>query len=148
MTVLFLCRQNAGRSQMAQAFFERVAPEHVARSGGSSPAAAIHPAVVEVMREVGIDVSGRKPTKVDAEMLRDADLVISMGCDDPAVCDYPGRKVEDWGIEDPSTKPIAEVRRIRDLLRARVEELARRVQAGGAATPNPAPAAAPAREQR
>ena len=129
MTVLFLCRQNAGRSQMAQAFFERLAPTLAAVSGGSSPAAAVHPVVVDVMREVGIDLAGRKPRKVDAAMLAGADVVISMGCDDPAVCDYPGRKVEDWGIEDPAGKPIGEVRRIRDLLRARVEELARRLQA-------------------
>ncbi len=133
MTVLFLCRQNAGRSQMAQAFFERLAKGHVALSGGSSPAAAVHPAVVEVMREVGIDLAGRVPKKVSPETLAAADLVISMGCDDPAVCDYPGRKVEDWGIEDPSGKPAAEVRRIRDLLRARVEELARRIQSGSIA---------------
>ena len=129
MTVLFLCRQNAGRSQMAQAFFERSAPGHIALSGGSSPAAAVHPAVVEVMKEVGIDLSGRAPKKISAETLAAADLVVSMGCDDPAVCDYPGRKVEDWGIEDPSGKPISDVRRIRDLLRARVEELARRIEA-------------------
>jgi len=128
MTVLFLCRQNAGRSQMAQAFFERLAPAHRATSGGSSPAAAVHPAVVDVMREVGVDLSGRKPANVDAEMLTQADLVISMGCDDPAVCEYPGRKVEDWGIEDPSGKPIEEVRRIRDLLRDRVAALARRLE--------------------
>jgi len=128
MTVLFLCRQNAGRSQMAQAFFERLAPAHRATSGGSSPAAAVHPAVVDVMREIGVDLSGRKPAKVDAKMLTRADLVISMGCDDPAVCEYPGRKVEDWGIEDPSGKPIEEVRRIRDLLRDRVAALARRLE--------------------
>ena len=132
MTVLFLCRQNAGRSQMAQAFFERLAPGHSAASGGSSPAAAVHPIVIDVMREVGIDLTGRKPRKVEAEMLARADLVISMGCDDPAVCDYPGRKVEDWGIADPSGKPVDEVRRIRDLLRARVEELARRLQSTSA----------------
>jgi len=129
MTVLFLCRQNAGRSQMAQAFFEALAPRHTAVSGGSSPAAAVHPIVVEAMREVGIDLAGRVPMKVDAAMLERADVVISMGCDDPAVCDYPGRKVEDWGIEDPSGKPIGEVRRIRDILRGRVEELARRLSA-------------------
>ena len=69
MTVLFLCRQNAGRSQMAHAFFERLAPKHRALSGGSAPAAAVHPAVIDAMREVGIDLSGRKPSKVDAEML-------------------------------------------------------------------------------
>ena len=125
MTVLFLCRQNAGRSQMAQAFFERVAPPgHLGVSGGSSPAPAIHPVVVEAMREVGIDLSGRVPRKVDAGLLARADRVISMGCDDPAVCDYPGRKVEDWSIEDPSGKSMADVRRIRDELRARVEALA------------------------
>lgn len=129
MTVLFLCRQNAGRSQMAQAFFERLAPGHRAVSGGSSPAAAVHPEVVSAMREIGIDLSGRKPAKVDAAMLAAADLVISMGCDDPAVCEYPGRKVEDWGIEDPSGKPVEDVRRIRDHLRDRVAELARRLGA-------------------
>jgi arsenate reductase len=124
MTVLFLCRQNAGRSQMAQAFFERMAPPgHVGLSGGSSPAPAIHPVVVDAMREVGIDLTGRVPRKVDAEMLALADRVISMGCDDPAVCDYPGRKVEDWSIEDPSGKPMDRVREIRDELRARVEAL-------------------------
>jgi arsenate reductase len=127
MTVLFLCRQNAGRSQMAQAFFERIAPQHATRSGGSSPAARVHPEVVEAMREIGFDLTGRTPAKVDAAMLAEADLVVSMGCDDPAVCDYPGRKVEDWGIPDPSGKPADEVRRIRDLLRSKVEELARRL---------------------
>jgi len=93
-------------------------------SGGSSPAAAIHPRVVQVMREVGIDLSGRVPRKVDGALLAGADRVISMGCDDPAVCDYPGRKVEDWSIEDPSGKPVEVVRRIRDEIRARVEALA------------------------
>lgn len=130
MTVLFLCRQNAGRSQMAQAFFERLAPGHTALSGGSSPAAAVHPVVVEAMREVGFDLRERVPKKVDPAMLASADIVVSMGCDDPAVCDYPGRKVEDWGIEDPGSKSIAEVRRIRDQLRARVEELVRRMASG------------------
>jgi arsenate reductase len=81
------------------------------------------------MREVGIDLEGRTPQRVDEAMLRRADRVISMGCDDPAVCDYPGRSVEDWGIEDPSGKPIEVVRRIRDLLKARVEALALELQA-------------------
>jgi arsenate reductase len=131
MTVLFLCRQNAGRSQMAQTFFERLAPGHTVLSGGSSPAAAVHTVVVEAMREVGFDLSGRVPRKIDPTVLASADIVVSMGCDDPAVCDYPGRKVEDWGIEDPSTKPIAEVRRIRDQLRTRVEELVRQIDSAG-----------------
>ena len=134
MTVLFLCRQNAGRSQMAQAFFERLAPPgHAAVSGGSTPAAAIHPAVVQVMGEAGFDLSGRVPRKVDADMLAGADRVISMGCDDPAVCDYPGRKVEDWSIEDPSGKPLPTVRGIRDEIRALVEGLVAQLSAGEAA---------------
>ena len=109
---------------MAKAFFERLAPPgHVGVSGGSNPASAIHPVVVDAMKEVGIDLSGRVPRKVDAGMLAGADRVISMGCDDPAVCDYPGRKVEDWSLEDPSGKPMERVREIRDELRARVEAL-------------------------
>jgi len=130
MTILFLCRQNAGRSQMAQAFFERMAPEHQALSAGSEPAAAVHPAVIEVMKEVGIDLSDRTPRRVDQAMLDQADHVISMGCDDPAVCAYPGRKVEDWSLEDPSGKPIDEVRRIRDDIQYRVQALALRLRAG------------------
>ncbi len=130
MTVLFLCRQNAGRSQMAQAFFERLAPEYEALSGGSAPANAVHPAVVSVMTEIGIDLSGCTPRRVDQAMLDRADHVISMGCDDPAVCEYPGRKVEDWSLEDPSKKSPEEVRRIRDEIRARVEALVARLRAG------------------
>jgi protein-tyrosine-phosphatase len=140
MTVLFLCRQNAGRSQMAHAFFERLAPNHVAASGGSEPAASVHPAVVSAMREVGIDLSGRTPRRVDQAMLQRADIVISMGCDDPAVCEYPGRKVEDWSIEDPSSKPIEDVRRIREQIRARVEALVARLTAGEGAPPAARPA--------
>lgn len=130
MTILFLCRQNAGRSQMAQAFFERMAPGHEAISAGSEPATRVHPPVVEAMKEIGIDLSGRKPQRVDRAMLDRADHVISMGCDDPAVCEYPGRKVEDWSIEDPSGKPFEDVRRIRDEIRDRVEALALRLRAG------------------
>ena len=130
MTVLFLCRQNAGRSQMAQAFFERLAPEHVALSGGSAPSDRVHPTVVQAMKEVGIDLTGRTPRRVDRAMLDRADHVISMGCDDPAVCEYPGRKVEDWALEDPSKKAPEEVRRIRDEIRACVEALVSRLRAG------------------
>ena len=130
MTILFLCRQNAGRSQMAQALFERMAPRHEAISAGSEPATRVHPPVVEAMKEIGIDLSGRKPQRVDRAMLDRADHVISMGCDDPAVCEYPGRKVEDWSIEDPSGKPFEDVRRIRDEIRDRVEALALRLRAG------------------
>jgi arsenate reductase len=130
MTVLFLCRQNAGRSQMAQAFFEQVAREHEALSAGSEPASAVHPVVVQVMKEIGIDISDRTPQRVDRAMLDRADHVISMGCDDPAVCEYPGRKVEDWSLTDPSGKPIEEVRKIRDDIEYRVRALALRLKAG------------------
>src|SRR5258706_4417540 len=123
MTVLFLCRQNAGRSQMAQAFFELMAPGHEAISAGSEPADAVHPPVIAAMKEVGIDLTGQTPQRVDRAMLDRADHVISMGCDDPAVCEYPGRRVEDWELEDPSRKSPEEVRRIRDEIRARVEAL-------------------------
>jgi len=130
MTVLFLCRQNAGRSQMAQAFFELLAPGHEAISAGSEPAAAVHPSVIAAMREVGIDLTGRAPKRVDQAMLDRADHVISMGCDDPAVCEYPGRKVEDWSIEDPMGKSPEVIRRIRDEIRTRVEALAMRLRPG------------------
>jgi arsenate reductase len=129
MTVLFLCRQNAGRSQMAQAFFERLAPGHQAVSAGSEPAAAVHPSVIAAMKEIGIDLTDRTPRRVDRAMLDRADRVISMGCDDPAVCEYPGRKVEDWSIEDPSTKSPEDVRRIRDEIKGRVEALAASLRA-------------------
>ncbi len=133
MTVLFLCRQNAGRSQMAQAFFERLAPGHQAISAGSEPAAAVHSNVVQAMAEIGIDLSGRVPRRVDKAMLDRADHVISMGCDDPAVCEYPGRKVEDWSLEDPSKMAIEGVRRVRDEIRARVEALVAKLGAASAA---------------
>lgn len=130
MKILFLCRRNAGRSQMAQAFFEQMAPGHQATSAGSDPAEAVHPEVIHVMKEIGIDLSDRKPHRVDKAMLDQADHVISMGCDDPAVCEYPGRKVEDWALEDPSGKPIDEVRRIRDEIQYRVQALVLRLRAG------------------
>ena len=115
---------------MAQAFFERLMPGHEAVSAGSDPADEIHPDVVHVMNEVGIDLSDRKPRRVETEMLDRADHVISMGCDDPMVCDDPGRKVEDWALPDPSGKPIDEVRRIRDEIEYRVQALALRLRAG------------------
>ena len=123
MKILFLCRRNAGRSQMAQAFFEQMAPGHQATSAGSDPAEAVHPEVIQVMKEIGIDLSDRKPHRVDKAMLDQADHVISMGCDDPAVCEYPGRKVEDWALEDPSGKPMDEIQ-------SRVQALVLRLRAG------------------
>lgn len=120
--VLFVCNQNAGRSQMAQAFFERYSPEGLrAESAGSHPAARIHPAVVEVMAEAGIDLSRREPQKLTVEMQRHADWAVTMGCGD--ACPYVATKVEDWPVPDPAGRPLAEVRVIRDEIAGRVDDL-------------------------
>jgi arsenate reductase len=120
--VLFVCVQNAGRSQMAQALFEQSAPEDLrAESAGSEPAARVHPQVVEVMQELGIDISGRRPKKLGVEMQLHADWAVTMGCGD--VCPYVPTRVEDWEIPDPAGEPIERVREIRDLIAARVERL-------------------------
>jgi arsenate reductase len=117
--VLFVCTHNAGRSQMAQAFFERHAPAEIrAESAGQEPARAIWPNVVEAMREVGIDISGRRPKKIDLEMQLHADWAITLACG--GACPYVPTKVEDWEIPDPAGKPIEEVREIRDLVDQRV----------------------------
>jgi arsenate reductase (thioredoxin) len=113
--VLFICTHNAGRSQMAQAFFERYAPEDFrAESAGQQPAPAIWPNVVEAMREVGIDISKRKPKKLDLETQLHADWAITLACG--GECPYVPSMVEDWEIPDPAGKSLEEVREIRDLL--------------------------------
>ncbi len=120
--VLFVCNHNAGRSQMAQAFFERYGPEDVrAESAGNEPAAEIWPTVIEAMGEIGIDLTGRKPKKLTVEMQLHADWAITMGCGDS--CPYVPATVEDWDIPDPARRPIAEVRAIRDGIQAHVREL-------------------------
>ena len=121
--VLFVCIQNAGRSQMAHALFERAAGgRHEARSAGSRPAAHVHPEVVAVMRELGIDVAGRQPHKLDSEDMQWADLVVTMGCGDE--CPFvPGKRYVDWELDDPSGRPADEVRRIRDDIATRVDVL-------------------------
>lgn len=120
--VLFVCNHNAGRSQMAQAFFERYAPEDIhAESAGSKPARHVWPEVVEVMREVGIDLADRKPKKLLREMQLHADWAVTMGCGD--ACPYVPTTVEAWDLPDPAGRPIKEVRAIRDAIEARVREL-------------------------
>jgi arsenate reductase len=120
--VLFVCTKNAGRSQMAQAFFERHAPEDVrAESAGAEPADAVHPVVVEAMNEVGIDLSGRKPKRLTLEMQLHADWAVTLACG--AKCPFVPSVVEDWDVEDPAEQPIDEVREIRDELEGRVKEL-------------------------
>lgn len=121
--VLFVCTQNAGRSQMAQALFERHGPSDVrAESAGAEPADRVHPVVVEAMREVGIELSDRRPKKLTLEMQLHADWAITLACG--AKCPYVPSIGEDWDIDDPAGQPIEEVRRIRDEIEARVKDLA------------------------
>ncbi len=120
---LFVCLQNAGRSQMSEALFERAAEgRHRARSAGTTPADRVHPEVVEVMRELGVDLAGRVPHGLTEEDARWADVVVTMGCGDK--CPYiPGRRYVDWDLPDPAGRPPAEVRATRDEIDRRVHEL-------------------------
>ena len=120
--VLFVCTHNAGRSQMAQALFERHAPPDIrAESAGQQPADKVWPEVVEAMGEIGIDLSGRRPTKLTVEMQLHADWAITLACG--AQCPYVPTTVEDWDIPDPAGRPIEEVRAIRDAVELRVKDL-------------------------
>src|SRR5437764_9813371 len=112
--VLFVCLHNAGRSQMSQALFERAAGgAHEARSAGTQPAERVHPEVVEVMREVGVDLEDRRPVKLSTEMAEWADVVVTMGCGDE--CPHvPGRRYLDWDLPDPKGRPLDAVQRTRD----------------------------------
>jgi arsenate reductase (thioredoxin) len=117
--VLFVCTHNAGRSQMAQAFWRKHAPADVrAESAGQEPAKAPWPEVIEVMREVGIDIAHERPKKLDLEMQLHADWAITLGCG--GSCPYVPTRVDDWDIPDPHGKSLAEVRDIRDELERRV----------------------------
>jgi arsenate reductase len=118
--VLFVCVQNAGRSQMAEALYERAGGE--ARSAGTAPADRVHAEVVEVMREVGIDLEDRKPHRLDDADAEWADVVVTMGCGDACPV-LPGKRYVDWALDDPAGKPLDEVRRIRDEIAERVDGL-------------------------
>ena len=121
--VLFVCVHNAGRSQMAAGLVDRLAAGRVrVRSAGSDPAETVNPAVVEAMAEVGIDVSKEFPKPLTADAVRVADVVITMGCGDACPI-FPGKRYEDWELDDPAGRGIEEVRTIRDQIRARVEAL-------------------------
>lgn len=120
--VLFVCTHNAGRSQMARAFFERLAPPDVrAESAGQEPADAVWPEVVEVMREAGFDLSAERPKKLDLEQQLHADWAVTLGCG--GTCPYVPATVEDWDVPDPHGRPLDEVRAIRDEIERRVREL-------------------------
>lgn len=122
--VLFACTENAGRSQMAAALFNRLADPSLARaiSAGTRPADRVHPVVARGLLERGIDISSVKPQKLTAELARTADLLVTMGCGDqcPVV---PGLEREDWQVDNPKGKPIEEVRGVRDDIDRRVSEL-------------------------
>jgi arsenate reductase len=129
--VLFVCVHNAGRSQMAAALLEREARGGVrVISAGSEPGDQLNPAVVEAMEEVGIDISAERPKRLEDGMVREADVVITMGCGDACPI-YPGKRYEDWDLEDPAGKDLDTVRGIRDEIRTRVAELVDTVAGSG-----------------
>ena len=123
--VLFVCLHNAGRSQMSRALFERAAAgRHTASSAGSiaEPGGSVHPEVVEVMREIGIDLSDRIPQRLTTELAEQADVLVTMGCGD--TCPYfPGKRYIDWDLPDPKGMPIDRVRELREDIEARVAGL-------------------------
>ncbi len=121
--VLFVCVHNAGRSQIAAGYLRHLAGESIEiRSAGSLPAEQINPVAVEVMREVGIDIADEHPKVLTTDAVRAADVVITMGCGD--VCPvFPGKRYEDWQLDDPAGQPIEVVRDIRDQIEARVRAL-------------------------
>ena len=123
MNVLFACVQNAGRSQIAEAFLRLAANgRHATRSAGTSPAAAIHESGVSAMREVGVDLTGKQPRRLAREDAAWADVVVTMGCGDECPL-VPGTRYVDWDVDDPAGKSAAEVRQVRDEIRRRVDAL-------------------------
>lgn len=131
LRVAFICVKNAFRSQIAQGFAESRAADVVeAFSGGSDPADDVDPLAVAVMREVGIDISGRRPKSLPDEILRSLDLIVHMGCGDGVTClAVPGVPSENWGIEDPGSS-IERARQVREQIRAKVDAFAERLRSG------------------
>ena len=129
--VLFVCVHNAGRSQMAAGWLRHLADDRVAvYSGGSDPGTATNPAAIQAMAEVGIDIAASHPQPWTDEVVRTVDVVITMGCGD--VCPiYPGKRYEDWELNDPAGQPVEVVREVRDEIRRRVEELIRSLEPTG-----------------
>ncbi|MFJ9904195.1 arsenate reductase ArsC [Streptomyces sp. NPDC101152] len=122
-SVLFVCVHNAGRSQMAAAFLAHLAGDRVAvRSAGSTPADTVNPAVVEAMKEVGIDISAETPKVLTADAVRASDVVITMGCGDTCPV-FPGKRYLDWQLDDPAGQGVDAVRPIRDEIERRIREL-------------------------
>jgi arsenate reductase len=137
--VLFVCLHNAGRSQMSQALFERLAGDHhEARSAGTEPAERIHSSVLTVMQEEGIDVSRRVPRLLTNDLAQWADVVITMGCGDACPV-IPGKRYIDWDLRDPKDLPLDEVRAVRDDIERRVTDLVKDLDQGGDSRLNSSP---------
>jgi protein-tyrosine-phosphatase len=136
-TALFVCLHNAGRSQMSAALFEQAAEgRHDALSAGTTPAEHVHPEVIEVMRELAIDLSGRSPRRLTTALAAQADVVVTMGCGD--ACPYiPGKRYLDWDLPDPGGRPLDEVRATRDEIARRVAALVGELDARAARTAAP-----------
>jgi arsenate reductase len=122
-SVLFVCVHNAGRSQMAAGWLRHLAGDRVeVRSAGSEPGEAINPAAVAAMAEVGIDITGHTPTRLEWETAESSDVIVTMGCGDACPI-FPGKRYEDWKLDDPAGRSVEAVRPIRDEIRTRVERL-------------------------
>ena len=125
--VLFVCVHNAGRSQMAAALLDRLAAGRIdVRSAGSEPADRLNPAVVAAMDEIGIDIAAAQPKLLTTDAVRAADVVITMGCGDACPV-FPGKRYEDWALDDPAGQPVEVVRGIRDRIETRVRDLIARL---------------------
>jgi arsenate reductase (thioredoxin) len=130
-SVLFVCAHNAGRSQMAAGWLRHLAGDSVeVRSAGSEPADRINPAAVEAMREVGIDITDQTPKLLDWDTAQTSDVIITMGCGDACPI-FPGKRYEDWKLDDPAGRSVDAVRPIRDDIRGRVEQLLTELWAAG-----------------
>ncbi|MFM6968139.1 MAG: arsenate reductase ArsC [Microbacteriaceae bacterium] len=126
-TVLFVCVHNAGRSQMAAGWLQHLAGNRVqVLSAGSAPADSINPVAVEAMEEVGIDIAANQPTILTTEAVMESDVVITMGCGDTCPF-FPGKRYEDWVLDDPAGQGIESVRPIRDEIKSRVERLLKEI---------------------
>jgi len=122
-SVLFVCVHNAGRSQMAAGWLRHLAGDNVeVRSAGSAPGKTVNPAAVEAMAEVGIDITDQKPKILEYEVAQDSDVIITMGCGDACPI-FPGKRYEDWKLDDPAGKGVDAVRPIRDDIKSRIESL-------------------------
>jgi protein-tyrosine-phosphatase len=126
-TILFVCIENSARSQMAEAFFRKYAPQHYETlSAGTRPSGEINPLVVQVMKEIGIDISKQKPKEITENMIRIPEKIVNMGCMDKSACPtlfLNSNAIIDWNIEDPKGRPIEKVREVRDIIEQRVKEL-------------------------